>query len=355
MGPGLPDVERILVVHIRGGLGDVLLSTPVLEALRRRYATARIDMMVRSGAVAMVAHHPVPDEVLIVEDGDLDRRRGFSRWLREIRARRYSMGIVLWSRFSEAWLIYRAGIRHRVGQDSRITYSWTYTRRVKVRSEHGDEKSHWVECQLDYARAVGADLDDPFPRLYLGEDARREAVAVLRRRGLQDADPFVVLHVGRGTPLDCKRLPLAPFSAIADALAGEWNAPVLLTGGESERDAVVGVAEGMRKPAVPLAGQLTVAQLGGVLERATVVVANDSGPMHMAAGLEVPTVGIFAMEKDRPSRWGPLGTGNEVVRPQRFRCRPDCLKETCPRMSCYEDITPDMVVAAARRAVERHG
>lgn len=352
VGPGLRNIERILVVLVRGGMGDVLLNTPVLEALRRRYPDAAIDMMVRPAALDMVAHHPALNELLTVQDGDLDRHRGFTDWLRQVRGRHYNLGLVLWSRFAEAWLLYRAGIRHRVGQDSRLAYSWMYTRRVHVRSEHGDTKSHWVECQLDYARAVGADLENPMPRLYLDARAEAQAREKLKAAGLRADERTIVLHVGRGTPLSPARLPTAPFSAAADALGDAFDCTVLLTGGAEERETIEAVAAGMSHRNVVLAGLLTVAELGGVLQNATLVVANDSGPMHMAAGLGVPTVGLFAMEKDLPLRWGPRGAGNEIVRPLAFRCRPDCRKETCRRMICYEDLTPGMIVDAARRALE---
>jgi ADP-heptose:LPS heptosyltransferase len=323
-------------------MGDVLVSSPVLDALRATYPEARLEMMVRPGALAMVEAHPALDEALVVDGAELDDRQGFRRWLREVRGRKYDLGLVLWSRFSEAWLLYRAGIPHRVGQDSRLTYSWTYTRRVRVRAEHGDTRSPHVQAQLDYVRAVGGDLVDPQPRLYLRESAREAA-----RRALEGvARPYSVLHVGRGTPLDRQRLPIEAFARIGDAVGRACPGPVVLTGGESEREVVSAVGELMGEGSVSLAGAVDAATLGAVLEGARVAVMNDSGPMHMAAGVGTPTVGLFAMEKDLPYRWGPIGPRTAIIRPASFRCSPDCLKETCPRMACYEDITPEMVLQA---------
>ncbi|MBM3462747.1 MAG: glycosyltransferase family 9 protein [Armatimonadetes bacterium] len=348
MGPSLRTVKRILVVHARGGMGDVLLSTPVLEALQKRYKVP-LDVLVRSGSAAMVERNPVVSEVMVAEEGDLDHTKTWSRWLNALKKREYSLAVVLWSKFPEASLVYRAGIRHRVGQDSRLMYSWMYTRRVRVRSEHGDTKSHWVECLMDYARAVNAELSDPMPRLFLDDAIRAQAAEILRGAGVDG--PYSVLHVGRGTPLE-GRMPTAPFARIGDAMASALGMPVVLTGGSAEIAIVESVASGMRERSVPLAGRLTVAQLGGVLEKAAVAVANDSGPMHMAAALDAPTVGLFAMEKDLPDRWGPRGKRAQLVRPASFRCSEECLKETCPQMVCYEDLAPEVVVEAARKAME---
>jgi lipopolysaccharide heptosyltransferase II len=352
VGPTLPRVNNILVVHLRGGLGDVLMSTPVLEALAHRYPQAKIDMMVRATAAPLVRHHPAIHNLLVMREGDLEQRRVFLHWTRKLTQRKYRLGLVLWSKFPEALMLKSAKVRFRVGQDSRVMYSWMYTHRVRVRSEHGDESSHWVECLLDYARAVGADLDHPQPRFYLDDEARNECTRLLKQRGLEGGEPLAVLHVGRGTPQLHERMPTMPFSKIADALAEELGVPVLLTGSESERALVEKVAAGCKRRVEPLIGVLTLQQLGALLERASLVVANDSGPMHMAAAVGAPTVGIFAMEKDLPQRWGPLGTGNQVVRPEHFQCSESCLKETCQRMKCYEDITPGMVIDAARRALD---
>jgi len=330
-------------------MGDVLVSSPVIDALRHRWPEARIDVLVRKGAADMVASHPEVNELLVADEGELDSRDGFHRWLEEVRRRRYDLGLVLWSRFAEAWLLWRAGVPHRVGQDSRLTYSWMYTHRVPIRSEHGDTTSHWVDCQLDYARAVGADLPEPFPRLFLTDAARTQTAAICAEAGIEG--PYAVLHVGRGIPLDREKLPPEPFAAMADAIAREHRLAVVLTGGPSEIDVVTAVAETMHEPCVSLAGRLSVPQLGALLERASLVVANDSGPMHMAAGVGAPTVGIFAMQSDLPRRWGPWR--GEIVRPDRFRCSAACRKETCARMTCYEDITPEMVVAATRRALRQ--
>ena len=142
VGPSLLNVERILVVHTRGGMGDVLLTTPVLQALQERYPRAPIDMMVRGGAAPMVSNHPALADVLVVPEGDLDHAKTFTKWVTQVRDRKYSLGLVLWNKFPEALLLYQAGVRHRVGQDSRVLYSWMFTRRVRIRSEHGDEQSH---------------------------------------------------------------------------------------------------------------------------------------------------------------------------------------------------------------------
>ncbi|MBV8222328.1 MAG: glycosyltransferase family 9 protein, partial [Candidatus Eremiobacteraeota bacterium] len=101
-----------------------------------------------------------------------------------------------------------------------------------------------------------------------------------------------------------------------------------------------------------VAGQTTLRSLAAVLARADVVVALDSGPMHIAAAVGAPTVGIFALRTDLPMRWRPLGERVVVVEPT-YPCPPWCRKETCKTFDCYRALDPSLIVAAARAATQK--
>jgi ADP-heptose:LPS heptosyltransferase len=103
----------------------------------------------------------------------------------------------------------------------------------------------------------------------------------------------------------------------------------------------------MESPHAAIAGRTTLMGLAAVLAGSSLVVALDSGPMHIAAALGVPTVGIFALRKDLPDRWRPLGPRVALVRPA-YPCPPWHRKETCRSFACYANLSPQSVVAAAR-------
>jgi ADP-heptose:LPS heptosyltransferase len=160
--------------------------------------------------------------------------------------------------------------------------------------------------------------------------------------------PYAVLHPTRGIGGVRKRWPTEGLSALGRALRAEFGLPVVVSGTEEDRpiaDAVATAAGG-----VSVAGRTSLAELGGLVTDAKYVVAMDSGPMHMAAAVGTPTVGIFALQSDEPRRWAPLGPHVAVVRGT-YPCPPSHRKETCPDFPCVRALPVDDVLRAVRGLV----
>lgn len=266
-------------------------------------------------------------------------------------SRSFSHAVVFWSTARVADAVRRARIPVRVGQARRL-YSWSYTKRVTVRTETGDVTSHWTDVQMDYARALGATPEpddytiDIRPR---ASDAAR-ADAVLTAAGI--AGPFTVFHAARGLDLDRVAWPTDGFAAIGDAISSGFDLPVVLTGSASDAPTIARIASAMRNRHALVAGKTELMTLAALLGRASLVVALDSGPMHLAAALGAPTVGIFALRTDLPDRWAPLGPRVAVIRPS-YPCPAWHRKENCPDFACYAALSPAVVVDAARTIVRR--
>src|SRR5207253_1855124 len=225
--------------------------------------------------------------------------------------------------------------------------SRSYTIQVTVRTEAGDKTSHWTEVQMDYARALGAVAE---PNDFL-MDVRLRPGDVVQARTLLDAHDlrgrFAVLHAARGLSPDRVQWPVSRFALIADALSAAFKGiPIVLTGGAAESGAIDAIGRAMTAPHAVVAGETTLMGLAALLGQASPVVALDSGPMHLAAALGAPTVGIFALRTDLPDRWRPLGPRVAVVRPS-YPCPPWHRKETCRTFDCYANLSPAVVVGAA--------
>lgn len=331
---------RVLAVCTGGGTGDLLAATPAMQALRRHLG-ASLWVLTSPYSAPIVEGHPAVDGVL-VDDGtapidDIARR---------VAALECSHAVVFWSTARVAAIVAHAGIPVRVGQSRRL-YSWRYTIRVPVRTETGDRISHWTDVQMDYARALGAvPRPDDYGIVVPYDSAdNAEAGAIIQRTA--PAGRFVVLHAARGLRLDAVQWPVQSFAAIGDALAQTFDAPVLLTGSADEARVIARVAAAMHERGVAIAGETSLRGLAALLSRAVVVVALDSGPMHIAAAVGAPTVGIFALRTDLPNRWRPLGEHVAVIEPS-YACPPWCRKETCKTFACYRALDPAAVVAAAR-------
>ena len=335
--------QKILAVCTGGGAGDLLAALPAVAALHRHFSS-RIDVLTTSYAAPLVHGQPAVGEVL-TDDGRLP----MSALVENLRARAYTHAVVFWSNPRVAKAVQLAGIPHRIGQSRRL-YSFRYTVRVPVRSESGDTHSRWSDIQMDYARALGA---QPLPqdfRVVIGLTSGDEAEAARLIEETVGDEPFLIFHAARGITAHAPHWPSGHFAKIADALATSLGCSVLLTGGSNEAVLVTRTAAQMTTRAFNIAGKTTLRGFAAVARRARVVVALDSGPMHIAAATGVPTVGIFALRTDLPQRWRPLGDHVAVVGPD-YACPPFCRKETCRTFACYAALAPGRVVAAVREVL----
>ncbi|MBV8073833.1 MAG: glycosyltransferase family 9 protein [Candidatus Eremiobacteraeota bacterium] len=307
---------RALVISAGGGVGDTFLASIVARALREGYAT--VDMLVLPSHRTILRGNPDISGVLEESDPAV------------LRKARYDAAVCTWATLENALLPLRAGIRIRVGQSRRL-YSFLFNERVRVRSELGDRQTHWTQILLDYARALGCDVDDTQPRVALDESDRAEADRILAAAGSEGA-PFAILHPTRGIDRP-GRWPVEPFARLANALVARYELPLFVTGSPQDRPFVDRVFAEARKPAINIAGTTSLRSFTALAERARFVVAMDSGPMHLAASTGTPTVGIFALRSDEPSRWAPLGARTAVVRGT-YPCPPNHRKETCPDFAC---------------------
>jgi len=322
-----------LVICTGGGIGDVLLATPVMRALRERYGEVV--------ALTSAAHRDV-----LASDPDLTEvwtdDVSFARQAARIRAHGFAASVTTWATPRSAALPFFGGIPARAGQARRL-YSGLFTKRVVVRSERGDRTSHWTEILLDFARALGCDSVDGTPRFVVPPAAEESLRALVLSRGVRG--PYVVLHATRGIAAARARWPATRMGELARALGDAERCTVVVSGGAGDRATAEAIAKA--GGAVSLAGATTIPEFAALARGARGVVALDSGPMHLAAAVGAPTVGIFALQSDEPDRWAPRGPRTAVVRPT-YPCPPWHRKETCPDFACLAALDIASVLASLR-------
>lgn len=322
---------RALVVCNGGGIGDAFIATPVMRALRQRYA--RVAALIGPAQAGVIAD-AAADEVW-VDDGS------FRKLLLRLRKARFDAAVVTWATARSAAALALAEIPQRVGQAGRL-YSPLFTNRITPASERGDHSTHWAQILLEYARALGCDGEET-PISPVDDSAREEAARLLHDLRLTER-PFILFHPSRGITLLRELWPTSSMARIAQALRAHFALPVLVTGSGADVASAAAIA---RRAAVDsIAGRTSLRGFAALAERAHLVVAIDSGPMHLAAATGVPTVGIFAMRPDEPDRWRPLGPRTAIVRPA-YPCPAWHTKERCPAFACVRDLDPARVVAVA--------
>jgi len=325
---------KVLFVRL-DGLGDVALTTPCFEAVKRRYPDARVDVVVRPAATPLLEGDPHVDRVLTLEAPWHGRwRLGSIRdvWLmaRRLRRERYDYVLTLRRDLDDAVFARLCGGRHTLG---------FYARRTRpFLSGWRDFRPdlHTAENQLRLMALLGCERDGLRPTVACtsGDPQRIDALLgdAAGERTLIGLAPF-------GSS-ETKTIPASQAGALIDALATSMPARLVLLGSAADRpraDAVLGAASA---PVVDLAGRTTIPELCDVLRRCRLVVCVDSGPMHLAAALGVPTVVLFGGED--PVLWGPYGDApHQVLRVLDAR-----------RRAAVRAIPLEMVLAAVRELLQ---
>jgi lipopolysaccharide heptosyltransferase II len=349
---------KILLVRLRL-IGDVVLTTPLIHALRRRYPDARLTYVVETEAAPVVrTNRNLTDIVVVPRTRGLVRVRDDLALARRLRTERFDVAIDLHGGPRAAWLIWASGAAVRIGY--RITgRSWMYTHVVARPRDEAPRAT--VVNQWDLLAPLGVEPPDPVLDP-LEMDADPTVAASVERRlqvaGISAGHPVIVVHVSAGNPF--RRWPPESFEGLVVALARrDPSRRILLTSGPSDvhaAKAIIGRARATLGPlagAVPEVGEFDLPELRALVSRAAVYIGGDSGPLHIAGTTTTPIVALFGptlVERSMP--WRDPRWFAEAVDAGPLDCRPCRQRECAPGdFRCLTRITADQVAAAAERAI----
>lgn len=306
-------IERILVVEI-WKLGDAVLATPALQALRFQFPRARITLLAHPSAVALFENTELVDEILPVafpwtsEVRKYDVRRWDFRnlWkvVRDLRARRFDVAIAARMDPRDHALVGLSGAPVRVGLDHG---GGAFFLNHRLPADDGHRVTDWMRL----VRHLGYEGAEPSLRLALSDDERAGANRWVRSHSIADGDVIVGIHPGASVTL--KRWSAEKFGLVARRAAAAGARVIAF-----DDPAMPLTWTSMDETVVPV--RLPLRQMLAIMERCSVLVANDSGPLHMAAALGVPTVGVFTNQF--PELYAPRGESHVVAMLEGFSCRP---------------------------------
>ncbi len=319
---------KILLIRL-SSLGDIVLTTPAIRAVRANFPNAHIAMLVAKQSADVLRENPHLDEIITFDRFAKDKDTGeMWRIVRLLRERKFTLAIDLQRKFRTEMLMYLSGAPERVGK------SWLCTTRVL---EQGNK--HVTEHYFDLLHAVGISAEDPKLELFLAESERRDAVQRLKTAGVVDTRLKVGLFPGAGWKL--REWMPERFAAIGDRLVQHFDADVLIFGGQKESELVHTVANLMQTRVIPFAGNLQIRQLAACIKQCNLFVTNDTGPMHIATAVGTPTISLFG--PGNHIRFQPLGALHETIR-HAVPCSP-CKQFTdkCKDNICMKGIGVDEV------------
>jgi lipopolysaccharide heptosyltransferase I len=315
-------------------LGDIVHSLPVLTALRRRYPSAHITWLVNRAYEPLLRGHPDLDETLPFDRGASrtglwHAARTYIRFVRQFRARNFDLVIDLQGLLRSGLFTAASGAPRRVGLSSaREGAAWFYTDVVPVADFNA---VHAVDRYWLVAEALGAGDGPKLFRVPIAEGERFWAQQALRER----PRPWLVLGVG--SRWMTKRWPPEHFAELARRAQQRFGGSAVFVGGGDEAPLAEATAARLPGPALNLCGKTTLPQLAALLALADVMIANDTGPLHLAAALGRPVVAPYTCTKVLLN--GPYGAAEGAVE-TRVWCAGSYVKR-CSRLECMRELTPD--------------
>jgi lipopolysaccharide heptosyltransferase I len=314
-------------------LGDIVHSLPVLTALRRRFPGAHIAWVVNRGYEPLLLGHPDLDATLPFDrsasrGGWWQGLRNYSGFLKKFRRQRFDLVVDLQGLLRSALMTGASGAQRRVGlSTAREGATWFYSDVVPVADFHA---VHAVDRYWLVAEALGAGDGPKCFRVPVPDQARTWAAEAL------DGCPRPWLVVGAGSRWITKRWPPDHFAVLARRAQQHFDGSVIFVGGHDEAHLSNAVAVQLEGPWRDLTGKTTLPQLAAVLAEADVMLANDTGPLHLAAALGRPVVAPYTCTRVRLN--GPYGAESNAVETQVW-CKGSYLKR-CPRLECMSDLIP---------------
>lgn len=341
--------KRFVIVRL-SSIGDVLHCTPVAKALKAKFPSCHITWIVGQVAYPMVQDNPFLDEIYIwsrerweklMRQGKL--REAWSMWRQlktDMAARSFDVALDVHGLLLSGMVTRATGAPRRIGLSGTKEPNWLFMTE-RAPSLPGDV--HVIQRYLSVLRPLGITSHDYHMTLCVGQEAKEFARCFFAEHNIRQGEKVVVLNPATTWP--AKNWPPEFFARVADAL--ENVARIVLCGGPDDIHLANKIITCSKAYIINAVGRTSLQQMAGLIAQAGLVIVGDTGPLHMAVALGVPTVSIFGPTD--PAKFGPLTPGHFILRSQ-AECMP-CHKTICPQghMRCMHSVRPDEVIAAARQ------
>lgn len=340
-------------------LGDMLLATPAMRALKEARPYTEIHVLAGSWSAPILANIPEVDLVLTVDFPGFvrgqEKKNYFSPYLqllkvsRQLRHIGYGHAVIMrpdhwWG----AMLAHVAGISERIGYATENVEQFL-TQAIPFHHEHAIRQN--LRLVEQWTGEI-ADKDVPY-RLDVFDEERKAIQQHLSKFGMKEKQPYFCIHPGSGTWV--KRWENELWAKVADTLIDQIDATVVFTGGNSERGMITDIQNRMQHKSYTTAGELSIEMLAALYEESLVLLGPDSGPLHLAAAIGTPTVALFGPAD--PIEFAPWGDKNRhMILTTPIGCRPcrvlDWGDDDPENHPCVRDITIGQVLEAARSVVK---
>lgn len=334
-----PPPENI-IVRMPNWIGDLVMATPVLEDLRKKFPSAKITAMCQFNISALLKNDPNIDEIYSFKrpSGWIHRSEHLAI-IEDLRRGNYDLGVLLTNSFSSGWWFWRGNVANRIGFTDTLR-NLLLTKIVPWPKEL--ETQHQVITYKNLLEPLGIQLSSTSPALYITAEEEDAAKEQLLKLGIEPRRD-ILIGINPGAAYGSAKCWLPErYRAVVERLLKDPRVRVVFFGDQSGASLVDEICKGLpEERVIQLAGKTTLRTLMALIRLCAVFLTNDSGPMHIAAALNVPLLALFGSTSD--VKTGPYKSGKVIHK--HVECSP-CYKRKCPiDFRCMKRITVEEVYA----------
>ncbi|MFH1645825.1 MAG: lipopolysaccharide heptosyltransferase II [Candidatus Omnitrophota bacterium] len=330
-------MKRILIFEVNW-LGDILFTTPAIRAIRQKFKDAHIAVVVVPRCYDMLSDNPNIDE-LIVFDEEKEHKGFFGKlkFISQLKSGKYDTFITFHRSMTRVLLAFLAGIKRRVGYYT-SKRAWLLTDALP----QPEKEPHRVDYFLGITKHLGCSVEDRNYEFVVNQDSVDKSNNLLRSLGISNQEDFIVINPG-GNWLP-KRWAKGKYADLCKRLNEKYNKKIVVTGADKDEILADDIIRLSEVNAINLCGKTDIKELAAVMRRAEIVIANDSGPMHIAVSQKTPTVALFGPTSADIT--GPTGDSKYTVISKWYECNIPCYNHECKDYRCMDAISVDDVLVA---------
>ncbi|MCK4403643.1 MAG: glycosyltransferase family 9 protein [candidate division Zixibacteria bacterium] len=326
--------QKILLIQLRR-IGDVLMCTPTLRALREHFPKSYIAFLTEKESSDLLTLNPYLDEVIVLERGKYRTPFYSLKKIWQIRKKRFDLVIDFLGNPRSAYISFLSGAKRRIGYDLPLRRFF-----YNVITKNDGRRKYAAARKLDTLKALGTQSCDLKLDFFVPDEAGIFAERFFKENGL-DQDNLII-SISSTSRRHFRRWSLERFARLADWLVSEFKATVMLVWGPGEREVVEKVKNLMKEKPIISWETENLFQLGAVLKKCDLHVGNDNGTKHIAVAMGKPTITIYGPHD--PVSWTYPDFSRHKFLKKKVDC-PDCnrIKHKCTELSCLNQITVEDV------------
>lgn len=335
-----------IIVRMPNWIGDLVMATPVLNDLRAHFKDAKITAMCQSNIVSVLKHNPNIDEIQsFIKPNGWIHRKAHLEIVDQLKFGKYDLGILLTNSFSSAWWFYWGNVKNRIGYQNNFR---NFLLNYAVPLPNNVEKQHLVITYKMLLDPLGIPLSQTLPKLYVDQAESLAADNMLLQLDI-DLKKNTIIGINPGAAYGSAKCWLPErFKALNERLLQDPNVYLIYFGDPAGLSLVNAICDGMGERVINLAGKTTIRTLMALIQKCSVFLTNDSGPMHIAYALKTKLLALFGSTSD--VKTGPFG--NSQIIHKHVKCSP-CYKRKCPiDFKCMTSISVEEVATAIHQLLK---